>query len=339
MRAGEFDLVGAIEAIYRVEQSTEHWLIGMLETLRPFLDDGSGLYAHTYRIDSALHLRDATFAQLGCSEAVQSAMQPIVLNQGPAFVRDSFLSPLFVRATSTIPSWRESAAARAARSLGVHDCWGINARNFDRSGVVIITNRSRAQPIPRNLAKVMKRTAAHLAAAARLRRRLNECATEDGDIAAVVNPNGRIEHAVGDAKTKTSLAALSRGTVARETARGKLRRDDPFGALECWKGRVAARWTLVDSFEKDGKRYIVARENTQPVAADAELSVRERQVLASAALGRTNKEIGYELGIGHSTVRVFLARAAEKLNARTRDELLSRFAEIVAAGPLEERKG
>jgi DNA-binding CsgD family transcriptional regulator len=56
-----------------------------------------------------------------------------------------------------------------------------------------------------------------------------------------------------------------------------------------------------------------------------ELSARERQVLASVARGRSNKEIAHELGVAHSTVRVLLARAAHKLGAQTRDELVARF--------------
>jgi DNA-binding CsgD family transcriptional regulator len=70
---------------------------------------------------------------------------------------------------------------------------------------------------------------------------------------------------------------------------------------------------------------VLARENASHVASPADLSARERQVLASAALGRSNKEIAYELGIAHSTVRVLLCRAAQKLRAGTREELISRF--------------
>jgi DNA-binding CsgD family transcriptional regulator len=53
------------------------------------------------------------------------------------------------------------------------------------------------------------------------------------------------------------------------------------------------------------------------------LTDRERQVVLQAALGFTNKEIAYALGISDSTVRVLMARAAEKLGVRSRVELLS----------------
>lgn len=49
------------------------------------------------------------------------------------------------------------------------------------------------------------------------------------------------------------------------------------------------------------------------------LSRREREVLSSALLGRTNKEIAFQLAIGHSTVRVLFTRAAKKLGAQDRE--------------------
>ncbi|MEO6095410.1 MAG: helix-turn-helix transcriptional regulator [Fibrobacteria bacterium] len=53
-------------------------------------------------------------------------------------------------------------------------------------------------------------------------------------------------------------------------------------------------------------------ENAPAPAGLELLSPRERQVAALAELGRSNKVIAYELGLGHSTVRVLLARAAGK---------------------------
>jgi DNA-binding CsgD family transcriptional regulator len=112
--------------------------------------------------------------------------------------------------------------------------------------------------------------------------------------------------------------------VAIDRARGKLRRVDVDEALGEWKGLVDGRWSLVDKFDRDGKRFVLARRNEPGVRTLSPLSDRERQVVAYVALGHSNKLIAYELGIADSTVRVLVARAARKLGARTREELATR---------------
>jgi DNA-binding CsgD family transcriptional regulator len=61
----------------------------------------------------------------------------------------------------------------------------------------------------------------------------------------------------------------------------------------------------------------------------ARLTARERDVVARALRGCANKVIAYDLGLAHSTVRVLMARAAIKLGAHSRDELLRIAAELV----------
>jgi DNA-binding NarL/FixJ family response regulator len=93
--------------------------------------------------------------------------------------------------------------------------------------------------------------------------------------------------------------------------------------VEAWHPLTGARWTLIDSFENDGRRYVVARENQADVPGLGTFTDRERQVVVHAALGQTNKEIAYMLGITDSTVRVLVARAARRLGLRKRRDLLA----------------
>ena len=78
----------------------------------------------------------------------------------------------------------------------------------------------------------------------------------------------------------------------------------------------------MEAYEQGGVRYVVARENRPALRGLAALSERERQVVVYLALGRTTKEIAYALGISDSTVRVLLARAATRLRARNREQLV-----------------
>lgn len=52
------------------------------------------------------------------------------------------------------------------------------------------------------------------------------------------------------------------------------------------------------------------------------LTSREREVVAYAALGHSNKVIAYELGLAESAVAMRLSRAAKKLGVRRRVELI-----------------
>jgi DNA-binding NarL/FixJ family response regulator len=66
-------------------------------------------------------------------------------------------------------------------------------------------------------------------------------------------------------------------------------------------------------------------------ASLAKLSDRERQVATLAALGHSNKHIGYELGIALSTVSTYLERAALKLGASSRVSLI----QLIRSLPVE----
>lgn len=60
----------------------------------------------------------------------------------------------------------------------------------------------------------------------------------------------------------------------------------------------------------------------RPVQSVAQLSTREREVVAGLVRGLTNKQIGLELGISHRTVEIHRARLMRKLGAASRPALL-----------------
>ncbi|HVW28816.1 MAG TPA: helix-turn-helix transcriptional regulator [Polyangiaceae bacterium] len=108
-------------------------------------------------------------------------------------------------------------------------------------------------------------------------------------------------------------------------ARQKPRKTSLPHALGVGKSFASRRWTLVDHFESNGRRYVLVAEMEPGADGALELSPRERQVLTLAAQARSNKEIAHALGLAHSTVRVLFTRAARKLGASSRAQLLERF--------------
>ena len=144
---------------------------------------------------------------------------------------------------------------------------------------------------------MLTKVSCHLAAAYRLRQRLASNEARAGLAEAVLGHDGRVHHAEGEARSKTALSRLKHSALAIGRSRGTLRVRDPEQAVDEWKG----------------------------------LTDREQEVVAFASMGHHNKLIAYNLGISHSTVRVLIARAAAKLGARSRDELVRRRQEVLAA--------
>lgn len=85
-----------------------------------------------------------------------------------------------------------------------------------------------------------------------------------------------------------------------------------------WTALIEGRLTLVDWFDDDGRRFVVARRNEH---AEGRLSHVERTVVTAVATGRAQKVVAYELGLSAATVSDALARAIEKLGLSCAAEL------------------
>ena len=122
--------------------------------------------------------------------------------------------------------------------------------------------------------------------------------------------------------------ALREAVLRMEKARGRAGRQDPERATEAWTALVGGRWSLVDRFERGGRRFLVARPNLHQLRDPRALSPRERAVAHLAALGKSNKLIAYELGLAGSTIATHLSAALRKLGATSRVDLVRLIAQL-----------
>jgi DNA-binding CsgD family transcriptional regulator len=101
--------------------------------------------------------------------------------------------------------------------------------------------------------------------------------------------------------------------------------------IDTWRALVAGRWTLIETFERDGRRYYVAYPNAPHVRSLHALSPREQQVVAYVAQGDSNKWISYQLDITTGAVSNTLSRALAKLGLSSRRELIWMYNHLVPA--------
>jgi DNA-binding CsgD family transcriptional regulator len=315
------DLVSIIEAAYDVEVDTHAWLTSVLNASQRLFDHGLGI------VGGLVSFGGEQEAQVISTIGVGLPFELDANDIREAMLRLPMERTIFLGQTPFL--WtRRSAPERSAFAVtddrAYEQATKWMADDDEGPHCFISTN---APSIGRRSTRLMQRVATHLCAGYRLHRRLRALVADSVRVDAVIDPSGRVQHAEGEAREPKALAQLSSGARTREHARGKLRRHAPLLAVEEWKGLISARWTLVDHFESDGRRYLVARRNAPKVESWGPLTNRESQVLRYASLGQSNKVIAYDLGISDATVRVLIARAAKKLGCRTRAELIQKLAE------------
>ena len=180
----------------------------------------------------------------------------------------------------------------------------------------------------------------HLTAAHRLRSALPELCEAEGPgtsepipltqlpllAEAVFDPSRRkVAEAAVPAQSSTASEAIRAASVRIDRARGRLRKTDPDEALTLWRGLVSGRWSLVDWFDTDGRRFIVAKANAPDLGDPRGLTQRELPVATYAVQGETLKLIGYRFDLSPSQVSRHLRAAMRKLGARTQAELVEKM--------------
>jgi DNA-binding NarL/FixJ family response regulator len=129
---------------------------------------------------------------------------------------------------------------------------------------------------------------------------------------------------------RASRASPSFGTVLAATS--------VMDAEMLWHELVRGRWTVEEWFDENGLRVVVARRAPselssarRPTHGSTALSPRETLVVSRVARGHSNKRIAYDLGLTVSTVASYIARAATKLGATSRIDLVRAHCEMHSA--------
>ena len=329
----ETQLVTFLEAVYALELDDETWIRQALTALSAVCGAEHHYLGFFYDASDVENFKLWNTCITSAPPELASAFAIFQTLTGPDFVRATFRSLLVGSARRSASPFMEPVLAERERA-GWGDIFNVNG--LDPSGIgcnLTFGVREREyRPSAKELL-LLRRIATHLGTAFRCRRRLGVSRVDapldrkpDSAVAgaeAVLDDRGQFVHATGIATGKEAQAKIRASVAAIEGLRTKQGREAGHDALNAWQPLTRARWTLVDSFEENGRRYVVARENQAQAQGFTGLTDRERQVVLHAALGFSNKQIAYTLGISDTTVRVLMARAANRMGVRTRRDLLA----------------
>jgi DNA-binding CsgD family transcriptional regulator len=85
-------------------------------------------------------------------------------------------------------------------------------------------------------------------------------------------------------------------------------------------------WSIVEHKSVGTDEYVLFRRNRTSTSGFESLTKRERVAVQHACVGLSNKEIAYLMGVTPSTIGTLLWRAARKIGATNRGELLTALA-------------
>ncbi len=331
------DVITIVEAAYDVALDKRAWLERLFERVAPKLDRGFGCVAFRYDLRTGCDF--TSLVTRNTEERIATAVFAMC-NAYPSQWRTTLSYPGIATGTQRFELTEEQALGfgphvEYLHALGIRDVLGFTILDVRGNGLAFSTPMPGVGRPKGPESAMWTRLAVHIAAGDRLRDRITESAQSDlmEGADAVLSPSGDVEHAEGSAKSAGARESLRAAARAIDRARSKARGHSE-EALELWQGLIAGRWSLVDHFDSDGRRYLIARRNDPDLKDPRALSPRERQVLALAALGHSLKVIAYALGLSAATVAEHRARGMKKLGLRSLTELATLFgAQFEATAP------
>jgi DNA-binding CsgD family transcriptional regulator len=325
-------IIDCLAACYRFDLDGESYVRHVAEAAAPALDRGFGVLAYTYEASDPLSPAIQYFA-------TSQRFDPAWL--GPFYAAVERTGHPGAPYPTGYQAWRHLVCGQASAVPGMRpflplfgliggarDTFAVNTIDASGQGLWIGAPLPTTRKESPQRFELFTRFSAHLGAAMRLRRMVTESKPK---AAAVLAPGGSLLDAEGEGVVE-AREALRRAAMGFDEARTKKSRSDVELATRKWRPLVASRWSLLDEFDTDGRRFVLAVENDVPTRPPRrDLSEREHQVMTQAHLGHTDKVIAYELGLSASTVRVLRHRAMRKLGATTRKEALARFDALTQA--------
>lgn len=328
-------LIDFAEAAYDLEPEAQEWLPKLLRAGAPAIDHGFGVLAITC-------MRPPDEASLSIDQ-VHMIGAPDELAEGLARSQSEIPpSVLWVLSRPSMPKTLSEAAGDDLESFRrvmrhfdfAKDGLGMSAFDPNGRGVYLIAPLPKVTTLTEKSRERWQMLAAHFGAGYRLRRALTVDALEPRTdlplgAEAMIDPNNfQVTEAQGRAKSRKALDALREAAIQVDRARGRMRASDPEKALELWKALVRGRWSTVDWFDSDGRRYVLGLPNAPNVSDPRGLTDREMQVVVYAAYGQTNKLIAYNLGLSKGRISTLLRSAMRKTGVQTRAQLIGRFRDL-----------
>ncbi len=333
--------ISVTEAAYDLQSSDQEWFPKLMRSAVDLIDHGLGVAGLVGRLPKGGGPADVEELHVATGpEDFPIRLMRAMSELPPDEMRTQIHSGIGVLSEVNAEQPRFLEAWRRHIDYA-QDGLGVTAMDPDGRGVHIIAPVQETIELSRAERNRWQMLAAHMSSGLRLRGALSKLVDQNTESAASGLPMGAhamidpksfdVTDAVEEAQLPESRHALREAAVNIDRARGPLRREDPQQALEIWWALLRGRWSMVEWFDTDQRRYVLAMPNAPRVFDPRGLTARESQVVAYAALGDSHKLIAYRLGISRSRVSDALQSAMRKLGVKTQPQLVEKLSALSAA--------
>jgi DNA-binding CsgD family transcriptional regulator len=339
--------IDIVEAGYDLELEPSDWLPNVSVAGRPLFDLGLGYYVALLggKSEDGQHLITQLHQGAGPDDLLPRIFRAAQVAGAESVARWS--QAMMTKGVGTVSELKDEFP-QAHKALTEHggykDGLSLNAIDPDWVGVsVTMPSPELIELSPRERERWLM-LAIHIAAGHRLRRGIIDSTGASGVTStempigseALLDPNKFVvSQAAGGAQDRAASEVIREAAIRIDRARGKLRKSDPEEALEIWHGLVRGRWSLIDWFDTDGRRFVLAKPNAPSLGDPRGLTERELQVATYAARGESGKIIGYRFGISPQRVSTLLSSTMRKLSVKTQAQLVERMRGLPSE-PLEQ---
>ncbi|HET6417491.1 MAG TPA: LuxR C-terminal-related transcriptional regulator [Polyangiales bacterium] len=327
-------VIDLTEFVYDLDVPREDWVPALLETGLPLFDHGHGVLATTYirPLEGGLPVPTKFYQRTGPSDLAERIFVA-AYEADEATLRDINRSGVVTTLSEEqhrIPGGLKTFERYLAPAKDLLAITAVDPNGMGLSLSILLPEVTQLTGRDR---EIWKMVGAHLVSGFRLRQSIEEArqaidqrSSLPENAEAVLDPKSlQIIDAVGRAEDGGTGEFIREAARLIDRARGRMRKDDPDEALRIWKALVEGRWSMVDWFDSDGRRFVLAHPNPPHLRDPRGLTERERQVATYAVLGETNKLISYRLGISQPKVSMALKSAMHKLGVQTRPQLVEKL--------------
>ncbi len=314
-------MLGVIEQVYDFDLGSRPWLEGLARELNAVLSSGPSI---AIEYDCALPIA-SWFVDWIAPDIRPSdegwlrflLEQPEYRGIASACLCSTDRLPVTARLSELLGvSLSASPFGRFGARFGLSDVLLANANDGTQRGVVLgLSGCAAGEGDIARVARVLP----HVSAALRIRRGVAASSRTSlpgapHDAEAVLDVDGIVR----DGEVSASERELLRHAVlTRDRLRCERKGSDPDEVLIAWTALIEGRWSLVDVFERSGKRWVVAVPNLPDVRDPRALPPLARAVFGLLARGRANKSIAFELGLAEGTVAGYVRDIRARLGEET----------------------